>query len=247
MSASVGHAAGGLAQSMSVTAGAAAPPALVDLSIQHLVLQADPVVKVILVILVVFSLWCWTIIVDKMIEVARAKRAARRLEQTLASDDLERMLRYQDPHPVALIVAAGNDEWRSGSGEHQHEALHEVRDRIERAMRLQLSAELRRINHRLSFLATVGSAAPFIGLFGTVWGIMNTFVGIGASHDTSLAAVAPGIAEALIATAIGLVAAIPAVMAYNSFATEINRYSGRITTAIGVYAGRLSKRFVPAG
>ena len=229
-----------------LTPGPAAVPAMpVNLTIQHLVLQADPVVKVILALLVVFSVWCWTIVIEKMIEVSRAKAAARRLEQALEGGSLEAMINYQDRHPVSQVIAAGNDEWRSGSGEHQHEALHEVRDRIERAMRLQLSAELRRMNNRLSFLATVGSAAPFIGLFGTVWGIMNTFIGIGASHDTSLATVAPGIAEALIATAIGLVAAIPAVMAYNKFATEISRYSGRLSTAIGIYAGRLAKRFVP--
>lgn len=227
--------------------GAGGIPAVLpaDLSIQHLVMQADPVVKVILALLVVFSVWCWTIVIEKMIEVNRAKRAARRLERVLEAGSLDDMIRFEDRHPVAQIVAAGNQEWRSGSGEHEHEALHEVRDRIERAMRLQLSVEVRRINHHLSFLATVGSAAPFIGLFGTVWGIMNTFIGIGASHDTSLATVAPGIAEALIATAIGLVAAIPAVMAYNRFATEISRYSGRISTVIGVYAGRLAKRLAP--
>lgn len=227
-------------------ATAAAPGVMpINLSIQHLVLEADPVVKVILVLLVIFSIWCWAVVIEKMIEVSRAKKAARRLERTLESGNLDDMINYQDQHPVSQIIAAGNEEWRSGSGEHAHEALHEVRDRVERAMRLQLSTELRRINHRLSFLATVGSAAPFIGLFGTVWGIMSTFVGIGASHDTSLATVAPGIAEALIATAIGLVAAIPAVMAYNKFATEISRYSGRVSTVIGVYAGRLAKRFAP--
>lgn len=216
-----------------------------SLSLEHLLLQADPLVKVILVFLMIFSVWCWTIIVEKLIEITRAKKAAQRLEHALDGGKIEDMVRYQDAHPVALVITAGNEEWRSGSGDHKHEALHEVRDRIERAMRLQLSAEVRRINNRLSFLATIGSAAPFIGLFGTVWGIMSTFVDIGASHDTSLATVAPGIAEALIATAIGLVAAVPAVMAYNKFANEISRYSGRISTAIGVYAGRLSKRFAP--
>jgi len=224
------------------------PTALInpaDLSIKHLIQQADPVVQTVLVILVVFSLWCWTVMFDKLVAMIQAFGAAKRLEDTLENGKLDDMINYQDKHPVAKIIAAGNQEWREGSGEHAHEALHEVRDRVERAMRLELSNETRRINKRLPFLATVGSSAPFIGLFGTVWGIMNTFTGIAAAHDTSLATVAPGIAEALIATGIGLAAAIPSIMAYNSFSTNLGRYIGRLNTAIGIYAGRLSKRFAP--
>jgi len=216
-----------------------------DLSIQHLIGQADPVVKAVLVLLVVFSVWCWSVMLEKLFQVMSAFRAADRLEKTLESGTLEDMINYSDKHPLADVIVAGNDEWREGAGEHQQESLHEVRERIEHSMRLQLSVEMRRINKRLPFLATVGSAAPFIGLFGTVWGIMNTFTGIASAHDTSLATVAPGIAEALIATGIGLAAAIPSIMAYNSFATNLGRYSGRLNTAVGVYAGRLSKRFAP--
>jgi len=217
-----------------------------DLSIAHLVSQADPVVKAVLVILVIFSVWCWTVMFEKFGAMIKANAAAARLEDTLESGTLEDMINYSDKHQVSTIIAAGNAEWREGSGEHEHEALHEVRDRIERAMRLELSNETRRLNKRLPFLATVGSSAPFIGLFGTVWGIMNTFTGIAAAHDTSLATVAPGIAEALIATGIGLAAAIPSIMAYNSLATNLSRYTGRLNTAVGIYAGRISKRFAPA-
>jgi len=217
-----------------------------DLSIQHLISQADPVVKAVLVILVIFSVWCWTVMFEKFFAMMAANSAVGRLEDTLEAGTLEDMINYTDKHPVSNIIAAGNAEWREGSGEHEHEALHEVRDRIERAMRLELSNETRRLNKRLPFLATVGSSAPFIGLFGTVWGIMNTFTGIAAAHDTSLATVAPGIAEALIATGIGLAAAIPSIMAYNSLATNLSRYVGRLNTAVGIYAGRVSKRFAPA-
>ena len=217
-----------------------------DLSIMHLVSQADPVVKAVLVILVIFSVWCWTVMFEKFFAMMKANSAVSRLEDTLESGTLEDMINYSDKHEVSNIIAAGNAEWREGSGEHEHEALHEVRDRIERAMRLELSNETRRLNRRLPFLATVGSSAPFIGLFGTVWGIMNTFTGIAAAHDTSLATVAPGIAEALIATGIGLAAAIPSIMAYNSLATNLSRYTGRLNTAVGIYAGRVSKRFAPA-
>jgi biopolymer transport protein TolQ len=216
-----------------------------DLSIIHLVSQADPVVKAILILLVFFSMWCWTVMVEKFIDMSRANAAINRLEDKLENGTLEDMINYQDKHPVVSVIDAGNKEWREGSGDHAHEALHEVRDRIEHVMRLELSNEIRRLNKRLPFLATVGSAAPFIGLFGTVWGIMNTFTGIAANRDTSLATVAPGIAEALIATGIGLAAAIPAIMAYNKLSTDMGRYSGRVGTAVGVYAGRLSKRFAP--
>lgn len=231
---------------ISIAADAAGSINPADLSIQHLVMQADPVVKAVLVLLVFFSFWCWSVMFEKFFQVMSAFGAAGRLEKTLESGTLEDMINYSDKHPVAEIISAGNAEWRSGSGEHEHEALYEVRERIEHAMRLQLSVEMRRINKRLPFLATVGSSAPFIGLFGTVWGIMNTFTGIAAAHDTSLATVAPGIAEALIATGIGLAAAIPSIMAYNSFATNLGRYSGRLNTAIGIYANRLSKRLAPA-
>ena len=217
-----------------------------DLSIQHLVSQADPVVKAILVLLVVFSVWCWSVMLEKLFQILGALRAVERLEATLERGKLEDVIGYSDAHPLTSVIAAGNAEWHEGSGDHEHESLHEVRERIEHAMRLQVSVELRRISKRLPFLATVGSSAPFIGLFGTVWGIMNTFTGIAGAHDTSLATVAPGIAEALIATGIGLAAAIPSIMAYNSFATHLGRYSGRVNTAVGVYANRLSKRFAPA-
>jgi biopolymer transport protein TolQ len=111
--------------------------------------------------------------------------------------------------------------------------LIERRERIERAMRLSLGAELRRLEARLPFLATLGSAAPFIGLFGTVWGIMRSFTGIAAANNTSLAVVAPGIAEALFATAMGLAAAIPAVVAYNKITVDLGRFAGRMNGLIG--------------
>jgi biopolymer transport protein TolQ len=218
------------------------------MSVSHLVgriFQTDAVVSGILVLLAVFSFWCWTVMFEKFIEIRKATKAIDRLENTIENGTLDDMINYSDTHTLSRVIEAGNREWRDGSGEHEHEGLHEVRDRVERAMRLELSNEMRRINKRLPFLATVGSAGPFIGLFGTVWGIMNTFTGIAANKDTSLATVAPGIAEALIATAIGLAAAIPAVMAYNKFATDLGRYSGRVSTAVGIYAGRLSKRFAP--
>jgi biopolymer transport protein TolQ len=216
-----------------------------DMSVWALVRHADPVVQVILALLAVFSVWCWAVMVEKFIEMKKARDAVQRLENALAGPTLEPLMKYSEPHPLARVIEAGNSEWRDVPAEHDRESLAAIRERVEHAMRLELGNEVRRMQKRLPFLATVGSAAPFIGLFGTVWGIMNAFIGIGVSHDTSLAVVAPGIAEALIATGVGLAAAIPAVMAYNKFATETGRYSGRLQTAIGQYSLRLSKRPSP--
>lgn len=219
-----------------------------DMSMMHLVSQAGPMVKGVMIILVLFSVWSWAIAAIKFFDFARSKAALRRLEDALEKNNIDQMLNYTDAkkHPISEIVKAGVDEWRDGPGEHEHESLHEVRDRIASAMRLELSIESRRMQFMLPFLASVGSSSPFIGLFGTVWGIMTTFTQIGQMKDTSLATVAPGIAEALIATGIGLAAAIPAIMAYNVFTTDLGRYNGRLNSAIGVFSGKLSKRASPS-
>lgn len=208
--------------------------------LQELLLHADPVVKAAVILLVLFSVWCWAIIATKTFQLIKARRSVARLERELTTD------KTFEPNPESArayaVVEAGTREWRDGVPTNgAPESRSETRERIERAMRAALSGDLRDLQKRLPFLATVGSAAPFIGLFGTVWGIMNSFTAIARSQDTSLAVVAPGIAEALLATAIGLVAAIPAVMAYNKFVTEFSIYSNRVQTAIGTYGGRLAK------
>ena len=214
-----------------------------DLTLTQLVLNADHVVQVALVLLIILSVWSWAIMVDKAIEVTRARRAVRKLEAELREGTPEGIA-AEDKHPAADIVRAGVTEWRAPPP--VQESLAEERERVERSMRNQLAHEMRRLEKRLPTLATVGSAAPFIGLFGTVWGIMDSFTAIAQSHDTSLAVVAPGIAQALIGTAFGLAAAIPAVMAYNKFATEMGRYAGRMQTLISTVGGRLVKQ-APAG
>src|SRR5579859_4702186 len=211
-----------------------------DLSLQELILHADPIVQFALVLLLLLSIWSWAIMVEKGFEVLRAKHALKKLEQAVkeggAPDSVGGV-----KHQAAAVLRAGVTEWQSPPVG-VHEALSEQRERIERAMRNELAGEMRRMELRLPFLATVGSAAPFISQFGTVWGIMNSFTAIAQSHDTSLAVVAPGIAQALIGTAFGLAAAIPAVMAYNKFATEIGRYTGRMQTLISTVGGQLVKQ-----
>lgn len=215
-----------------------------SLSIVTLFVNADPVVKGVMIVLLAASVWSWGVIVDKYLNLGQASRMARGYEAHAASarsaGDLAAATDAETAHPLRSVLAAGLDECAQGvPGE--VESVGERRDRIERAMRLALNSELRRLEQRLPFLATLGSAAPFIGLFGTVWGIMHSFASIAAANNTSLAVVAPGIAEALFATAMGLAAAIPAVVAYNKFTVDIGRFAGRMQGLIGRSGALLSR------
>jgi TolQ protein len=208
-----------------------------SLSIVKLFLNADPVVKGVLLLLLAASVWSWAVIIDKLWRLGAASRAARDHEARAAAARSPQELlapegQAERADPAGLVLSAGLAE-STAEPRPQPETSGERRDRIERAMRLALNAELRRLEFRLPFLATLGSAAPFIGLFGTVWGIMRSFEGIAAANNTSLAVVAPGIAEALFATAMGLAAAIPAVVAYNKITVDLGRFAGRMQGLIG--------------
>jgi biopolymer transport protein TolQ len=215
-----------------------------SLSIVALFLHADIVVKGVLLLLLAASVWSWAVIIEKLSQLGSVSRLARGYEERAArartANDLWAETTAEREHPASLVLAAGAAECAAAETP-QVESAGERRDRIERAMRLTLNAELRRLEARLPFLATLGSAAPFIGLFGTVWGIMRSFAAIAAANNTSLAVVAPGIAEALFATAMGLAAAIPAVIAYNKITVELGRFSGRMQTLIGRSGGLLSR------
>jgi biopolymer transport protein ExbB/TolQ len=204
-----------------------------DLSMLGLFLQADPIVKGVIVLLVGASVVCWAIIVDKVLRVVALRREVRRLELLAAIGGAADVAHGG---LVSTVLGAGRSEEPDVG-----ESRADYRNRLERAMRAAVRAELRRIEPGLPFLATVGSAAPFVGLFGTVWGIMNSFTAIAQSNDTSLAVVAPGIAEALLATALGLAAAIPAVVAYNKLAVAIGRAAQRLHAAVGVLSGPLAR------
>jgi biopolymer transport protein TolQ len=219
-----------------------------SLSIVTLFLHADIVVKGVLLLLLAASVWSWAVIIEKLRQLGVVSRLARSYEERAAqartADELwAEHATEPNNNPASLVLAAGAAECSSAERP-QDESTGERRDRIERAMRLTLNAELRRLEARLPFLATLGSAAPFIGLFGTVWGIMRSFAAIAAANNTSLAVVAPGIAEALFATAMGLAAAIPAVVAYNKITVDLGRFSGRMQTLIGRSGGLLCR--VPA-
>jgi biopolymer transport protein TolQ len=213
------------------------------ISIVTLFLNADIVVKGVLLLLLFASVWSWAVILDKLFRLGAVSRAARRHEARAAtarsaSELASGVAEARDP--AGQMLSAGFQE----SGVEVAvtlESAAERRERVERAMRLALNGELRHLETHLPFLATLGSAAPFIGLFGTVWGIMRSFAGIAAANNTSLAVVAPGIAEALFATAMGLAAAIPAVVAYNKFTVELGRFAGRMQGLIGRCGGLLSR------
>jgi len=216
-----------------------------SLSIIKLFINADPVVKGVLLLLLAASVWSWAVIIDKLLRLGAASRSAREHEaRAAAARSLQELAateaRGETLDPAGHVLSAGFAE-STAEPRPQPETPGERRERIERAMRLALNAELRRLEARLPFLATLGSAAPFIGLFGTVWGIMRSFEGIAAANNTSLAVVAPGIAEALFATAMGLAAAIPAVVAYNKITVDLGRFAGRMQTLIGRSGGLLAR------
>ena len=201
-----------------------------------LFLQADIIVKVVMIVLVACSFWCWAIIFDKVVRLRRLSRLADSFEERFWSggslEELFDDVKESAAHPMAQVFVAAMREWRRFTGRSPSRLdgvrLEGLQERIVHAMNVTVDREMDQLQRYLGFLATVGSTAPFIGLFGTVWGIMNSFQSIAASKDTSLAVVAPGIAEALFATALGLVAAIPAVVAYNKVGSDLDHYAGRL-------------------
>ena len=208
-----------------------------------LFLDADLVVKAVIIGLALSSIWGWTIIVSFTIKMTGISRQSEKFEREFwESNDIAAFAKThnQSTLPVAKVFAAGMTEWRrSTNGKTIDRAG--TRERLSTAMDAMIAAETDRLANRLNFLATTGSVAPFVGLFGTVWGIMRSFAAIAAEQNSSLAVVAPGIAEALFATAIGLFAAIPAVIAYNRFSHRLNQYEARMGRFADGFHGTLSR------
>jgi len=221
-----------------------------DLSIWALILQADMVVKIVMVILLLASIWCWAIIVEKARRMRRLTQQADQFEESFWSggslEQLYDRIGAAPDHPLAMLFSVAMREWTLATSRGvpvtDERAQWNLQRRVDRVMGVALSREMDGLERRLGFLATVGSTAPFVGLFGTVWGIMNSFQSIAMTKNTSLAVVAPGIAEALLATALGLVAAIPAVIAYNKLANDLGRYANRLETFTGEFVALLSRQ-----
>jgi len=211
--------------------------------------QADVIVKSILVLLTLASLVSWGVIIDKLLRFAKLRRNAINWTAALAGQRslgrLAQELKQHTQDPFARIYHAIVDEWHTTHRQHLQQSesgRDSLKERINRVGQIASTVEVDQLQRGLSVLATVGSVAPFVGLFGTVWGIMNAFQGIAASNNTSLAVVAPGIAEALFATALGLVAAIPAVVAYNRASGDLNNYASRLSTLVGLVEVQLSRQ-----
>ena len=208
-----------------------------------LFLQADIVVKAVMVGLLLASIWTWAIIIAQWLKTRRIVRGNERFERDFwKSEDIDRFYetRGKEELPASKVIAAGIAEWRRSTSGRTVDR-EGTRSRLAVALHSAVAAEIDRLASRLNILATVGSVAPFVGLFGTVWGIMRSFSDIAGAQNTSLAVVAPGIAEALFATALGLFAAIPAVIAYNRFSHSLNRMEARLSRFADGFHGTLSR------
>jgi biopolymer transport protein TolQ len=220
-----------------------------DLTILGLFLQADIVVKLVILGLLGASVWVWAIVFEKFTSMRRAQKAADAFEDRFWSggslDELYDEEGAKPTHPMAAVFGAAMSEWRRSARVAGADVTRSgVRDRVERAMTVTIQREMERMERWMIFLASVGSTATFVGLFGTVWGIIRSFSAIAAMHNTNLGVVAPGIAEALFATAIGLVAAIPAVVFYNKISTDLARFAARLEgfgTEFGAILSRQSE------
>jgi len=223
----------------------AGPALQADLSIVSLFLDAHIVVQLVLIGLLLASVWSWAIIAEKMLLLARTKRETDSFEEIFWSgQSLEQLYQSIGPRPsrsMAALFVAAMREWKR-SVESTPKPLAGLQMRVEKVLDVALSREIDRLERRLLFLATVGSTAPFIGLFGTVWGIMTSFQAIAAAKTSNLSVVAPGIAEALFATALGLLAAIPAVIFYNKFTHEVSRHAQRLESFADEFSAILSRQ-----
>ncbi|KAF0225776.1 MAG: biopolymer transport protein [Rhodospirillaceae bacterium] len=220
-----------------------------DMSMWGLFMQADFIVKTVMIALLASSFWCWAIIFDKLLRLRSLSQRAEQFEESFWSggslEELYDRIGARPLDPMSAIFAAAMREWRRSAAKgltERETARVSLPQRIDRVMHVTLGREMDMLERNLGVLASVGSTAPFVGLFGTVWGIMNSFQSIAATKNTSLAVVAPGIAEALFATALGLVAAIPAVIAYNKISSDLDRYAKRLENFSGEFGAILSRQ-----
>lgn len=216
-----------------------------SISLLTLFIHAHLVVKIVMIGLLAASVWCWAIVIDKILLYGRTRRQMDNFEQVFWSgqslEELYRTLATRTNTGMPALFVAAMREWKR-SHEGGRAAIGSLETRIDKVMDVTIARELERLQSKLLVLATIGSSSPFIGLFGTVWGIMTAFQGIAASKNTSLAVVAPGIAEALFATAIGLVAAIPAVIAYNKLSSDAGALGARLETFADEFSAILSRQ-----
>ena len=217
-----------------------------NFSMWSLFLRADAVVKGVILLLLAASIWAWAVIFEKVTSLRKLNEGAGKFEAAFWSgnslDDLYDRIGTRPKDPMSAVFAAAMQEWRRSGSRPGRGLRGNLNERIERVMQISVTREVDRLERYMTFLASTGATAPFIGLFGTVWGIMHSFQAIALSKNTTLAVVAPGIAEALFATALGLLAAIPAVVAYNKLSKELDRYGGRLDAFAGEFSAILSRQ-----
>jgi biopolymer transport protein TolQ len=227
-----------------------------DLSIMGLFLAADPFVKLVMLLLVAASVCCWAIVIEKISTLRRERRLAQQFEDAFWSGgSLDKLYDETGANPkdaLATVFVAAMREWRRANVRGLADAARadlraSLVSRIDRSMSFTITREMERMERGMNFLASIGSVSPFVGLLGTVWGIMSSFQSIAQSKNTSLAVVAPGIAEALFATALGLAAAIPAVIAYNKFAGDLERFGARLETFAQEFSTLLARQLDEGG
>jgi biopolymer transport protein TolQ len=225
----------------------------VDFSVWGLFLRADIIVQAVIIGLLLASIWCWAIIFEKLVGLRRLNARASEFETAFWSggslDALYDNIGSYPRDPMSAVFVAAMKEWRRALAKGRNGARSSrvgLGDRIDRVMQITVMREMDRAERYMTFLASTGATAPFIGLFGTVWGIMNSFQSIALAKNTSLVVVAPGIAEALFATALGLLAAIPAVVAYNKLSRELDRYAGRLDSFAGEFSAIISRQMEDA-
>ena len=244
------HAATAAAPQAQAAADAPAVAAMdAGLSLWDMFWKADFIVMVVMLLLIAASVWTWTIIVNKVRKLRSLRQQAEAFEEAFWSggslDQLYERVNTRVADPMTAVFSAAMREWRrsvSKGGTVSSELKATLHQRIERIMQVTIGREMEVIERQMGFLASVGSTAPFVGLFGTVWGIMNSFHAIAQSQNTSLAVVAPGIAEALFVTALGLVAAIPAMISYNKISADLDRYGNRLDTFASEFGSIISRQ-----
>jgi biopolymer transport protein TolQ len=213
-----------------------------DLSIFSLFLRADPVVKLVIAGLLVSSIWSWAIIINKIKMIKKMNVVTKKFEDLFWSssslEDLYTKTESKNDNPMIAIFNKSMIEWLKVRN---YKIKEKIENRLNNVLVSSINNEITKLEKNMIFLASLGSSAPFVGLFGTVWGIMNSFQAIGITKNTSLAVVAPGIAEALFATALGLIAAIPAVIAYNKLSSVFDNYSIKLETFAQEFVNRVTK------
>ncbi|MEE8294801.1 MAG: protein TolQ [Sphingomonadales bacterium] len=218
-----------------------------DFTVWGMFWQADWVVQLVIISLLVASVWSWIIIIGKFRHIKAIKKKADGFEETFWSgnslEDVMEKIGASPDNPLAVVFMAAMGEWKKSVGSQTAiKNAFGIQERINMVMNVTINREMEKIERHSSYLASVGSVSPFVGLFGTVWGIMNSFTSIAETANTSLAVVAPGIAEALLATALGLMAAIPAVVFYNRLTNEMNRYAARMEGFADEFGAYLSRQ-----